>query len=358
MSKELGSRLAAPDMAGTWLREQILAHLTTPKTWEHDRSAYVSASTVYRCQRALKFSQTRDTAEWTGNGYTVRGDTMEEWLCKVFERIEREFRVIQQQDIWFTAIGDRQETLRDEALRISATPDGFMRLGDTGEVVYLEIKSIDPRVVLNDPKPAHVAQCQFGMELCHRLDHSKPQRALLIYIDASDYADITIFEIARDPVVARELLRRAQLTHAAQTYRDLPAEGLASGGAECKDCALYMECSAERAATVGALDPDKPAMAADLLDELDDLARDRVTAAITEAEAKRSKEALGDRIRNILEEHGTSVAQTPGFKIRYSVTKGRESFDRDAAEADGLDLSPYMRRGNGFPRLTVTENKD
>jgi hypothetical protein len=288
---------------------------------------------------------------WNGNGFTARGDTVEEWLCEVFRRIERHLRVVLQQDVWFSAIGDRQETLIHEPLRVSATPDGFLRVD--GETVYLEIKSIDPRVAKAAlPKAAHVAQCQFGMELCRLTGHSEPQRAILIYVDASDYADITAFDIDRDAAAAKALLDRAAAVHGAQQAMDLPPEGLLDGGSECTTCALRDVCRADHSETVsgygdGPLDDT-------VAQQLAELARLRDDAATQERDAKRAKDSATDAIRVVMDDNNASRADVPGFAIRYSVARPRETFDRAAAEEAGLDLSPYMRTsGNGTPRLTI-----
>ena len=71
--------------------------------------------------------------------------------------------------------------------------------------------------------------------------------------------------------------------------------------------------------------------------ELDDLARQRMSAVLAEAEAKATKDAMSAQIRNILEEHNASIAATAGYSIRLSVRAGAKRFDRSAAEADGLD---------------------
>ena len=358
MPNDLGPELAATAAPADFLREAIIAHIDEPTVFRHDRSQTVGGSEIDSCPRKVKDSKVNDRS-WGGNGYTARGKGMESALCEVFARIERHYRVVKQQDLWFTAIGERQDTLVDKEHGASATPDGFLRID--GETYYLEIKSIDPRVASkNLPKARHVAQVQYGMALCHATGHSKPETGLLIYQDASNWADINIFPIQRDPEAANALLKRARQINDAKSPMDLEPMGLAAGGLECAGCPLEATCKQERVARIAAYADgadDKPPLPDAVIAELDDLARARTTALLEEAEAKATKERATDQIRLLLETHDASVAQTPGFKIRYSVTKGRETFDRKAAEADGLDLSPYMRQGNGFPRLTVAENE-
>ena len=59
-----------------------------------------------------------------------------------------------------------------------------------------------------------------------------------------------------------------------------------------------------------------------------------------------------------MDEQGVSFAQTPGFAIRQSVTKGRETCDWRQAVEDGVDLSDYVTIGNGYPRLTIRKVAD
>lgn len=358
MSEPMGPELAEITASADFLRDAIIDHIDEPTKFAHDRSKTVGGSEIDTCPRKVKDSKVNDRS-WGGNGYTARGKGMESALCDVFARIERRYRIVKQQDLWFTQIGDRQETLVDHDYGASATPDGFLRID--GETYYLEIKSIDPRVASkNLPKARHVAQVQYGMAICRRTGHSNPLGGLLIYQNASDWADINIFPIEPDEEAQNALLKRAKQINDAKSPMDLEPLGLAAGGAECAGCPLEATCKQERVARIAAYDDgadDRGPLPDAVIAELDDLARARTTALLEEAEAKATKERATDQIRLLLETHDASVAQTPGFKIRYSVSKGRETFDRKAAEADGLDLSPYMRQGNGFPRLTVAENE-
>ena len=92
--------------------------------------------------------------------------------------------------------------------------------------------------------------------------------------------------------------------------------------------------------------------------DLDDLAAQREAAAQMESEAKRLKESATNQIRMILDDQHLSFAQTPGYSIRQSVTKGRETCDWRQAVKDGVDLSEYVSVGNGYPRLTIRKAKD
>ena len=355
MVKGPGPGVAPITASASWLTESARQYLNPVSNWAHNRNDYMGGSDIPQCERAVA-DKKKNPQDFDGSGFTARGHSCEAWLAGTGGVFERMQAGLQQQghDVWFSATGKNQMTLIDEPLRCSVTPDGFLHVD--GETIYLEIKSIDPRVNLNGkPRAKHVAQVQWGMEIAHRIGHSRPQRAFLLYMNASDFADITVFDIERDPIAARELLRRAQRIQSARSAFDLEPEGLLAGGAECVNCHLKDKCKAERIERIGALDETKDTLPSHVVAQLDELARNRVTAMLDEAEAKAAKERLGDEIRMVMEENNTSVAKTPGFAIRFSVTKGRETFDRKQAEADGLDLSPYLRTSNGSPRLTIRE---
>ena len=354
MSEELGPGLAGFAASTDFLAGQIVEHQNEDTVFSHDRSETVGGSEIDACPRKVKDSKLHDR-RWAGNGYTARGKGMEAAMCDTFRRIERYWRVVKQRDLYFTSIGDRQETMVLSEMGASATPDGFLTID--GETIYLEIKSVDPRISGKSlPKSGHVAQCQYGMELCHRTGRAKPQRAFLIYQDASDWARVQIFEIQRDEAAASALLKRAKKIMSAKSPMDLEPMGLESGGAECSGCPLENTCKAERAARVTDYRDDARFDEA-VIAELDDLARQRMSAVLAEAEAKATKDAMSAQIRNILEEHNASIAATAGYSIRLSVRAGAKRFDRSAAEADGLDLEPYYKQGNGFPVLTIRENE-
>ena len=123
MSDQMGPELAETAASADFLRDAIIDHIDEPTKSQHDRSKTVGGSEIDSCPRKVKDSKVNDRS-WGGNGYTARGKGMESALCDVFARIERHYRIVKQQDLWFTQIGDRQETLVDHDYGASATPDG------------------------------------------------------------------------------------------------------------------------------------------------------------------------------------------------------------------------------------------
>ena len=220
-----------------------------------------------------------------------------------------------------------------------------------GEPILIEIKTIDPRVSLTAPKPAHWRQVMFAMALMARVHPVKPKRAVILYVDCSNYANVTAYDVPFDDVEGDALIDRAKRIHAA-TLDDLQPEGVHDGGNECKTCDFATQCRAYQVERVERAEASAPIDDGDLT-ELDDLAAQREAAAQMESEAKRLKESATNQIRMMLDEQGVSFAQTPGYSIRQSVTKGRETCDWRQAVKDGVDLSDYVSVGNGYPRLTV-----
>ena len=325
-----------------------------PKTWSHRREQYVSASAIGLCEMRQWYMSQRgpiqiDDERPDAWGIFARGDTGEDWAAGVFDRAQLAEHGGSKLGLAFSATGKHQVTVIDEVNKLAATPDGIMWIG--GEPILIEIKTIDPRVRLDGPKAAHQRQVMFAMALMARVHSIKPKRAVVLYIDCSNYANVTAFDVEFDEVEGDALIDRAMRIHAA-TLDDLQPEGVHDGGNECKTCDFAAQCKAYQVERVERADSSAIMDEADLTD-LDDLAAQRQAAAQMESEAKRLKESATSQIRMAMDEQGVSFVQTPGFAIRQSVTKGRETCDWRQAVEDGVDLSGYISVGNGYPRLTI-----
>jgi len=330
-----------------------------PKEWAHRREQYVSASQIGLCELRQYFMRQRGGVEMDASapaawGVFARGDTGEEWVAAVLDRAQLAEHGGPRLGLAFSATGKNQVTIIDEDRRLAATPDGIMWLGS--DPVLLEIKTIDPRVSLDAPKPAHWRQVMFAMALMADVHSIKPKRAVVLYVDCSNYANVTAFDVVFDPIEGGALIDRALRIHASGPD-DLQAEGVLDGGGECKTCDFAAQCKAYQVERVERADATGPVDDA-TADELDDLAAQREAATQMEGEAKRIKESATNQIRMMLDDLGVSYAKTPGYSIRQSVTKGREVCDWRQAIEDGVDLSDYVSVGNGYPRLTIRKAKD
>ena len=330
-----------------------------PKEWAHRREQYVSASQIGLCEMRQYYMRQRGGVELDATtpaawGVFARGDTGEEWVAGVLDRAQLAEHGGPRLGLAFTATGKHQVTVIDEINKLAATPDGIMWLGS--EPILIEIKTIDPRVSLDGPKPAHHRQVMFAMALMERVHSIKPKRAVILYIDCANYANVTAFDVDYDEVEGDALINRAMRIHAA-TLDDLQPEGVHDGGNECKTCDFAAQCRAYQVERVERADSSAIIDEADLTD-IDDLAAQREAATQMEGEAKRIKESATNQIRMIMDDRGLSFAKTQNFSIRQSVTKGRETCDWRQAIEDGVDLSEYVSVGNGYPRLTVRKVAD
>jgi hypothetical protein len=77
-----------------------------------------------------------------------------------------------------------------------------------------------------------------------------------------------------------------------------------------------------------------------------------------EEKAVYAKKKAQESLKELLMDADVRRAKVPGkWSVSWSKVKGRKSFDRKAAEEDGLDLTPYMKEGAGFDRLMVNFSK-
>lgn len=347
------------DNAADFVADLIGLYGYQAKEWSHRREQYVSASQIGLCEMRQFFMAQRGPVQIDDKrpdawGVFARGDTGEEWVAGVFDRAQLAEHGGPRLGLAFSGTGKHQVTVIDEINKLAATPDGIMWLNS--EPILLEIKTIDPRVSLNGPKPAHHRQVMFAMALMTRVHSIKPKRAVILYVDCSNYANVTAFDVPFDEVEGDALIDRAKRIHAA-TLDDLQPEGVFDGGNECKTCDFAAQCQAAQVDRVERAEASSD-LPEDLVAALDDLAEQRQAAAQMESEAKRLKESATNQIRMAMDEQGVSFAQTPGFAIRQSVIKGREACDWRQAIEDGVDLSDYVSLGNGYPRLTVRKVKD
>ena len=105
--------------------------------------------------------------------------------------------------------GRRQRTFRSGYL--SATPDGildglprdalaYLRVPDIGPsgCIVVDLKTVDPRINLSEPKPAHVFQIQVQLGLVREQTRFQPAYGLLSYVNASFFDDVVEFAIKFD----------------------------------------------------------------------------------------------------------------------------------------------------------------
>jgi hypothetical protein len=209
-----------------------------------DRTKYVTSSEIGYCERKVRFDKDAmkasgyspkegTTQKARGWGMMERGHNIEGWFIENLARgLAGQLRLI--------LAGDHQRSFADK--HQSGTPDGVFLLGDR-QFITLEIKSIDPRTnTANLPKETHLPQITQNCDLVAQALDMECLGSLLIYIDASDYEKLTIFEIPFDHVEADRLIARAERILSAASAADLEPEGVHKD--HCKYCDHTAQCNA------------------------------------------------------------------------------------------------------------------
>ena len=344
----------------------------------HDRSKTVGASSSNKCLRAVAYDKSdhpKDVGYENRWGFLERGHNVEYWLSNLIDGLVRD-RVEPYRDYAFQYWGDNQVTLVDG--KLSATSDGLLSINrsydasakywgepETGttddpddDEVAIEIKSIDPRSNLSEPKEDHVVQVQVQMDLYHKKTDHRPDRGWIIYVNASDYQDITMFEIRYDPTVADAVRGRvAKIFSNLDDPRKLLAEGKYTG--ECDYCAWRESCGE----SVLKYDPPKETV----LDERDmkhisKLVMERDVYMKEIKKATKTKGFVEEEIKMFLHEVGCGVVSGScdgtGFKVKLTTVAGRKKLDTAQIEEIGIDLSPFYIDGKESERLTISTMKE
>jgi hypothetical protein len=142
---------------------------------------------------------------------------------------------------------------------LSATPDGLILdqprdalaalgiadIGGDGSIV-VECKTIDPRVKFDAPKPEHAFQAQMQIGLFRKLTRHQPEVAVISYVNASFFDDVTEFAVRFDPAVFENAKRCAAAIATARSTDQLKPEGWVAGGRECEFCPFTKACGVIR----------------------------------------------------------------------------------------------------------------
>jgi len=342
--------------------EQYATSSAMQKTFLMDRQRTVGASEIGSCARRLGWTKNeklmaqvqRDPDHVDGWGARIRGSVMEDrfWVPALKRRFRNKLIIA----------GKDQRTIQDRYL--SATGDGMlidmprdflapMGVPDIGpsKCVYLECKSIDPRVNLTQEKQEHMFQVQTGMGLWRELSNYKPDYALISYMDASFWDDVDEFVLKFDPEIYKAAHDRAVKIKTADHASELKPEGWIAGGKECEWCPFTKACGITRRSLPEqelAADPQFVAEIKDLCTE-HEIINDRIKNLTAELNEKK------DQIKNRLREK--SVRKLPGV-VSWSPVKGRTNVDmpafKAAALAAGISTADFETTGEPTDMLRVT----
>ena len=312
------------------------------KFTSYDRNKFLNASEAGTCIRKQWYSKhTPEVGEPQSWGYARRGTHMEKYVIEMLK--------LANVPLLLGGMRITPLTIQDKKRRISATPDDCITYED--EWIPLEIKSIDPRTNRDNlPRAAHVTQLQIGMALLN--EYKKPtgvqlSRGLLIYIDASNYDDITQHIIPYDEGILDRMAKRAKKILNTKDVASLDREGQRSGGKECRTmcsfratCGVTAETASSRKRANRGSNMDTAAIRyMEIKDKLDAM--------------KAEQDNLKEDIKNELHARKVNKGIVGNIEVSLSISKGRASLDRKAVKAAGIDLSPFETVGLSSERLTL-----
>jgi CRISPR/Cas system-associated exonuclease Cas4 (RecB family) len=335
------------------------------REFAHDRLSTLGSSAQGRCIRQTTYvvlGVSPDEGFTDSWGAALRGTMMEDhfWAPALRASLQPPAELL--------FAGEDQVTMVDEEARLSATPDGLVvglgrdclsGLGTPdclADSVLVECKSIDPRALLRKQKPEHEFQVQMAMGLVRRCTDYAPEYAVISYINASFWDQVTEFPVRYSERVYQAGAERARAVFEATNALDMPPEGKIAGGEECKYCGYALQCGAGEVARVPpGSSPGEGGvrLSADAAAELKGLrdAERKLAGAIEDNVA--TKELAREAIKQFLHAHGVRSHKGEGWSVTWSVTKGRVTLDKDAL-AETIDLTPFTKEGEPSERLIVT----
>ena len=296
---------------------------TNEKIFENDRTLTVGGSEIGQCERKVWFSKAEQTE--LGSTFARNPDYVDSWGARERGNLIENHLVVPAIKSLFgrTArfIGTKQITFIDGY--ISATPDCLIDPYE-GDEFLIEIKSIDPRVKLEEAKPEHIYQVMVQMGIMHAKSKHRPMYAILAYVNASFMDEITEFKIDYDPDIYQRAKVRAAKIMTASSHHELQPEGWISGGKECEYCPFTDACGRARKEV-----PTEVIEPADLqfIAEISDLARDYKAIESSLAVIEEDRRRIQNDIKERLREKGQSKIVGDGISISWSAVKGRETYD-------------------------------
>lgn len=335
---------------------------STQKSWAHDRKKVLGASETFGCVRKAWYSRngTKKDADYKESwGATRRGDLIENYhVVPAMAFLPPGVKILY--------AGDDQETLFHPEVPLSATPDGLIinlprnalrKLGVEdieSDCIAFEIKSIDPRVNLQEEKAIHHGQTQIQLGLFNDTTKYKPVYSVILYINASFLDDMSPFVVKFNPKLYEDAKARATAVFTVKDPLHLMREGAFNGG--CDYCPFVGTCLKDMKTGLPVQGKKKKGedTPPKLVEEADKLAREYGEVQREMKKLEKRKGELQETIKMTLRDHGKNRAEADDWKISYSGSDGRKTLDKEAMEADGIDLSKYEKEGNPYEILRIT----
>ena len=311
------------------------------------RASYLNASEALSCIRKQWYEKHADPSEkdepedW---GYARRGKHGETYIINCLRAA----------NVPMLFTGEDQESIRDDELRISCTPDGLVWDVEREGWLVTEFKTIDPRTNRSNlPRVQHTTQVQIAAAMFEKHRGEFPELGdapilgcLLIYMDASNYNDIVEHRVQLKPKILDQLKGRANRVLDGKSAGRLPREGAVGTKAECKQrCKWNKLCGVDGAGTSTAQGVTGGADA-----ELQ--VASYISAKEAAADHKARQDAAGERLKAILKKNNVTKLEVDGHVVSLGTRAGSVSYAKVVKDhCPGVDLEPY--RGNPSETLTV-----
>ena len=335
--------------------------LSNQRKWSHDRSQTVGASEVFGCMRRswfLKHQPQKADASAQSLGAAQRGNIIENsFVVPTLNRIfgEKNVKLASEDQESFVS-GHNSAT--PDALIFPDRRDILSKYGIAdieADCFATEIKSFDPRIFLQEEKTIHRGQGITQLGLIRELTPYKPVYVVILYVNAADFFDIRPFVVKFDPAIFAAAQNRAEAIMTAKSAYDMRAEGKVND--QCRYCPFQEACrAAETDAHPGndvIVETDE--FSVNEVELLEAAAGDYRSALKSEKAAGELKATSAEELRRLLNLLGTRKAVTDRYSINHAVMDGKETLDKAAMIADGINLELYKKVGHSFTRLTVTE---
>ena len=304
------------------------------KTWSVDRSKYLNASEALSCIRKQWFAKHEPSTAAEDWGFARRGTHGEKYVVEMLRASGLELMFA----------GEDQESVADEDLRISATPDGVL-FNASGAHIALEIKTVDPRTNrANLPRREHLVQIQIGMELLCKVRGLDIESGMIVYMDAANFNQLDVYLVARNPGILDAMKLRAGQVLRTRNVDRLDREGRATGA--CKTCPYADRCGVDLTETKAFTRTNRGS-------QLDAIVTRYVEIKETQDELSDEKDKLAEEIKEELRKRNTSSTVCGDVEIELASVAGRSSLDQKAMEKAGIDLAPFKKIGLPSERLTV-----
>jgi hypothetical protein len=326
-----------------------------------DRSEFLTSSEVSKCLRWTYFEKNKEkfprpVGKSGNNGYAERGHAIEAAFVKKIKLLEKYGYI-------FEYMGDDQRSFYDADLGLSGTPDGVMT-DPQGKVWLLELKSIDPRFnKKNLPKKGHIPQTNQNIYLVNHCLGTSITESCLFYIDASDIWDTKEFGHTYSGEMLNVSIERAELLWGAESQDDLEPEGIYSG--DCDLCPFTHHCSQTldtNKLLQTLVEKNSPFLQSveptTLSAEQQELVDTFLIARNATLHYEKVKDNLSGEVKKLVIDNGGFLITEDHTVLKADLSAGRESIDKMALVALGVDLEAVTKQGKPFVTLTVKEPKE